>query len=335
MLTALLARTPFLTHGSLSACNRRLNALINSTAFAKERAASGFGPERALVVVGESLVSPCSHPRDTECWLKIGRRWTPGAPLNRMRVSACSAVFEGELWLIGGEAGLEPELASCDIYNPQRNTWRTGPAMLRGRSAAVCGVVDGALVVAGGFAGMHYLDHAEAYRSATGWTALPPMPTATCQATGCVLNGRLFVVGGDSTNELQVWDGTAWSLKAACPSHIFYLAASAVHDGRMMVIGGYDHDDDEEEYDDGYETSLTLMYDPTKNSWAPGAPLPEPRTSNCAIAHAGSVYLFGENRPEWIDGPSLRLQDGEWSRLTPDIPGGAPPSPCAASLLLG
>ena len=64
----------------------------------------------------------------------------------------------------------------------------------------VAGVVGGRLVVAGGF---YYgsLTSVEAY-TGTGWTPLPPMPHGALDSA-CVLNGRLYVIGG-AGNKLQV-----------------------------------------------------------------------------------------------------------------------------------
>ena len=62
------------------------------------------------------------------------------------------------------------------------------------------------------------LASAVAYRPTTGWTALPPMPHAAFMATSCVLNGRLFVAGGIGCDKLQMWDGTAWHVKADLPA---------------------------------------------------------------------------------------------------------------------
>ena len=64
--------------------------------------------------------------------------------------------------------------------------------------------VGGHLVVAGGYAeGLGHLTSVEAY-TPTGWTPLPPLPHAADDATACVLNGRLYVMGGLGCDKLQV-----------------------------------------------------------------------------------------------------------------------------------
>ena len=94
------------------------------------------------------------------------------------------------------------------------------------------------------------------------------MPHATDYATACVLNGRLFVAGGYDCGKLQVWDGTAWTLKADLPAARFG-AASAVHDGKVMVIGGAVNNQ---------ETASVIVYNPESDTWAAAEPLPAPRS---------------------------------------------------------
>ena len=78
----------------------------------------------------------------------VGRRWRPIAPLSRPRCHACTAVFENELWVIGGDDCDHDDLATVEAYNTQTNTWRSLPSMGQRRRYAVCGVVGGSLVVA-------------------------------------------------------------------------------------------------------------------------------------------------------------------------------------------
>ena len=113
---------------------------------------------------------------------------------------------------MGGDDGAN--IPTVEAYNPRTNTWRSLP--LSQRCLAVAGVVGGRLVVAGG-----YVDggdrHVEAY-TPTGWTSLPPLPHAARDATACVLNGRLYVMGGEDCDKPQArWseeNGFSWTVKA-------------------------------------------------------------------------------------------------------------------------
>ena len=128
-------------------------------------------------------------------------------------------------------------LQSVEVWNPQANSWRSSPSFRHRRSAPVAGVVGGSLVIAGGTDGRRLeLASAEAFSPATGSTSLPPMPHAADCATAVVLGGRLYVAGGADCDKLQMWDGTAWTLKADLPAARFG-AASVAFDGNLDVPG--------------------------------------------------------------------------------------------------
>ena len=122
-----LVRVPFTSHDTLRAVCRRTNALLRSSAFREKRRESGYA-ERGVVVAGGFRDGRAT----AECWLLVGRRWRPIAPLTSPRRLACSAVIENELWVIGGLGGDNQGRATVEIYNPQTDTWRIG---LPGRRA--------------------------------------------------------------------------------------------------------------------------------------------------------------------------------------------------------
>ena len=83
-----LVRVPFTSHDTLRAVCRRTNALLRSSAFREERRESGYA-ERGVVVAGGVR----GGDRTGDCWLLVGRRWRPIAPLSDPRSSACSAAW--------------------------------------------------------------------------------------------------------------------------------------------------------------------------------------------------------------------------------------------------
>ena len=300
VLNAIFCRVPFLSHGTARAVCRRTRSLLSSPAFRKERLDSGYA-KSGVVVAGGIRVG---HGPIAECWLLAGGRWWPRAPMSARRSSACTAVIDNELWVCGGSDGRQ-SLATVEVYSPASNAWRSMPALNERRENPVCGVVGGSLVVAGGYG--RTSASAEAYCPAAGrWNPIAPLLHEAWRATACVLNGRLFVAGGFQSDRLQMWDTKKWTLKAPMPA-VRYYAASVVHEGKMMVIGG--------EVDDRPTTSV-ILYDPQTDTWADGPPLPSPRAGCRAVEHAGAIMLIG-------DGPPLRFEHGEWAEL-PDIPGGSP-----------
>ena len=265
------------------------------------------------------------------------------------RTAACSVVLDNEMWVMGGEdgnygrnggRGVKNMLATVEVYSPKTNSWRSCTAMSQRRRDAVAGVVGGRLVVAGGYCiGTGRLSSAEAY-DGTQWTPLPPLPHAAYEATACVLNGRLYVMGGAGEgaeghrhryNKLQVLEmteenGLAWTVKADMPVHR-HDPASIVHEGKIMLIGGCAIEE---------HASSVMVYDEHTDSWATAPPLPvacQGRDDYKAL----HIVQEGEARVLILHrlGCLARRPNGEWAhvRMTPPVP--LPMSFAAASLRLG
>ena len=98
-----LARTPFMTHGSVRVACRRLNTIIASRAFREwrvERVLAEYG----LVVAGGQY--PGGVPT-AECSMFTSGRWRPIASLSHPRGRACSAIVEDDdgqpgVWVMCG-----------------------------------------------------------------------------------------------------------------------------------------------------------------------------------------------------------------------------------------
>ena len=161
----------------------------------------------------------------------------------------------------------------------------------------------------------------------TAWTTLPPMPHAVGGATACVLNGRLYVIGGYSSNKLQVLEMTeenelSWSCKADLPA-TRWGAASVVHEGHIMVMGGMV---------DGEASSSVVLYDSEEDAWATASPLPNTHVHNLVPAQ-----LNREGEIVILQGRNIMRRDRHTSQWVTEAghgidhaPGGAP-----GALLLG
>ena len=303
-LITLCARVPFTSHSAVRCVNPRLDALLKSRAFRNERVKAGFA-EHAVVAAG----GICNGLHLADCWMLSGGppQWRKITPLRVPRALACSAVYNGMVWLIGGMDATRDPLQSTEAWDPRTNTWSFCGVLNEGRYGAVAEVVGDSLVVAGGFSRGRRLATAEAYNPATGWVMLPPMPCPAYDATSCVLDGCLCVVGGAGSDQLQVWDGSEWVVRASLPRPR-RSAAVVVRDGRVVVAGGaemvVDDDDDDDADDDDDEpldtsvgeenpTASVLTYDPRTDRWTRSAPLPEPRWACRSLEHAGLTLVIG------------------------------------------
>jgi N-acetylneuraminic acid mutarotase len=79
-------------------------------------------------------------------------------------------------------------------------------------------------------------------------------------------------------------DGGVWQELAPMPTARQELA-TAVLNGKIYVIGGYDKD--------GNSTDTVEVYNPNTNTWASAHPIPTAQNHNSAAVAAGQLYSFG------------------------------------------
>ena len=142
-------------------------------------------------------------------------------PLNRDHLAV--VVVDDEMWAIGGRAGGENH-ARVDIYDPDADTWRAGPALPEGTSGAAEAVVDGVIYVSGGedpargeIVDRHWFLDTAAGDGAT-WQPLQPPPLAVHGVPGVALEGRFLVIAGSTRPGGQsntAWTGATQAFEAA------------------------------------------------------------------------------------------------------------------------
>ncbi len=149
-----------------------------------------------------------------------------------------------------------------------------------------------------------------------GWQALPPLPEPRSSHDACVLDGKLYVIGGwqlagGSDGD---WHASAWMADLAAPELAWQrlpdppfrrraLAVAPAH-GRIMVLGGMDAADEE-------PTARTAQFDPATATWSEGPQLPEPGFGIAAHQH-GTDLICTTRR-----GAVLRLDaaSARWQRM--------------------
>ena len=118
------------------------------------------------------------------------------APLRGNRRGAAAIEMGGEIWLIGGAADGAAS-ALVDVYDPQAETWRAGPALPQPRAGHAAAEIDGVVHVFGGrSADMRRTlgDHLELADGA--WREGAPMPAARTEAAAATLDGEIWLIGG-------------------------------------------------------------------------------------------------------------------------------------------
>jgi N-acetylneuraminic acid mutarotase len=105
------------------------------------------------------------------------------------------------------------------------------------------------------------------------WTTRSPMPTARANPAAAVLDGRIYILGGELRTEsgttilasVDVYDPAAdtWTSAASMPAPRTGHTATA-HGGRIYVLGGHDAS--------GGGKDNVWEYDPTSNGWTVRTP---------------------------------------------------------------
>lgn len=135
-------------------------------------------------------------------------------------------------------------------------------------------------------------DGAKSVNPKGAWATKAPMPTARWGAAAGVINGKLYVAGGDIAQSqklttLEVYDPATdtWATKAAMPTARSGVGVVAI-DGQLYVSGGCQ----------GWcapVTSALAVYDPATDTWTTKAPLPTARGVADVGVVSGLFYVMG------------------------------------------
>jgi N-acetylneuraminic acid mutarotase len=229
------------------------------------------------------------HPAD-DSWDSA-----PDLPAAVHHVNA--AAVEGTIYVVGSLAPDFSPVAEVWSWTPGDQAWSTGrmPMPAPARGAAAVGVVDGVILVAGGLAATGSSDVVSAYDpAADSWDQAPAhLPMPLDHATGQVVDGAFFVIGGRSNGitavSAAVWrnDATGWTARAPMPTARGGIASGVV-DGRIAVVGGEGNPDA-----DSGVFPQTEIYDPDADAWDSLADMPTPRHGMAAAGLDGGLYVPG------------------------------------------
>ena len=180
--------------------------------------------------------------------------WRQLAPMPTRRANPAAAALGGKVYVAGGfpsngSAGTDV----VESYDPQTDTWSTVTKLPAGRGAAAAAALNGLLYVAGGYvagpAGGAVSASVVAYDPSTRiWTAVAPMPTARWRLRLVAAGGRLFAIGGSSTQEtslttVELYDPATntWTTVAPMSQARSVPGVVVAHQGSdelIVVVGG-------------------------------------------------------------------------------------------------
>ena len=139
------------------------------------------------------------------------------------------------------------------------------------------------------------------------WAQKADMPTIRSDFSTCVVDGKIFVIGGSlqlewdeygdlslSTVEMYDPETDTWEGKANMPSVRSNVSVSVI-DGKIYAIGGSKTKKYQVPRGFGHESEelpTVEMYDPATDTWTQKADMPTPRkTKTCVVD--GKIYAIG------------------------------------------
>ena len=134
--------------------------------------------------------------------------WTALPPMNETRYTSGAVAINGNVYIVGGGNGSEPS-RTLEKFSPDTQEWTYLPSMPEGRCYIGAAAVGQELFVVGGMACPEgQANVAEAWvQLATVlsfdtvsqvWREVPPMTCRRYSPACCVLNGKLYAIGGHS-----------------------------------------------------------------------------------------------------------------------------------------
>jgi N-acetylneuraminic acid mutarotase len=241
----------------------------------------------------------CSN---VEVYDPVTNTWIEKTPMPTARGCIGCAVVDGKIYVIGGAIDATPHtLATVEVYNPVTDTWDTTKAPMPTKRAHVsASEVNGKIYVIGGSkqGGSTWaaLDTVEVYDPATDtWTAKSHIPTARWSLSACVVDEKIYAIGGNhypyqpnvvSTVEMYDPEEDRWTEKKGMWMQRYSLSCSAVN-GKIYAIGGWNSSTN------GPLFQYVEEYDPVEDKWTVKTNLPYAIAGLSSCSVNGRIYGIG------------------------------------------
>ena len=256
------------------------------------------GPGPSPSTAPSAIPSALASPVPTSAWHVTG-----SPAVDRGNSGIAIGLLDGRVLVVGG--GIGP-LKSAEVYDSRTGVWAATGSMHDARSYPIgVRLANDKVLVAGGNNGTTDLDTAELYDPATGvWTQTGPMTESRNQAFASLLStGKVLVAGrgaDDGVHETaELFDpasGTWTKTGSMTTGRAGPLGATLMHDGRLLVSGGFTDD----------PTSAEI-YDPTTGKWTATAHMQHGRgdTQSSILLSNGMVIVSGGDDTRLLPTPNI------------------------------
>jgi N-acetylneuraminic acid mutarotase len=203
-------------------------------------------------------------------------------------------VVDGKIYIIGGG---KTAVSRVDVYDPATDTWSRAADMPTARMLYARVAWNGKIYTFGGMTGTlgsssPTVNVTEVYDPQTdSWSQVTPMPTGVWEHSACVVNDKIYVIGGatniNSLQIFQVYDARTdtWSNATPKPLNTRGFSATAVC-SKIYTVGGW--------LNSGQRPYAEMwIYDTATDTWVAGVSLPENRATATLSMVNGKIYAIG------------------------------------------
>ncbi|MCW4046407.1 MAG: hypothetical protein NWE99_02445 [Candidatus Bathyarchaeota archaeon] len=227
--------------------------------------------------------------------------WTAKTPMPTPRIFFAIAVCQNKIYVMGGwswnkttNSGAE---AINEVYDPYTDTWETKAPMLQARLESSASVVGDEIYVIGGRLQNDPFSNQVYNVTSDSWCTKKPLPYPSVGFASVAIGGKIYIMGERSDKAgvyfNQIYDprNDSWSMGATMPKGVRYAAAGVTTGSlalkRIDLVGGYHGGL-------GFLAESTVqMYDPEKDTWTVGQPMPTPRYGLAVAVVDDRLYAFG------------------------------------------
>lgn len=236
------------------------------------------------------------------------QQWRYGSNMPTLRSGAIAQVVGDQIYVIGGgfkqENGTFKFLRTTEIYDPVKDSWRSGPDMIMPHDFPAGILHDNYIYILGG----HHPDavvagpqtdpgfeFCERLNIATGqWEELAPLPTPRFALTAVVIDNKIVTMGGvafrpegfNNFDHTEVYDPQTnqWSHGDITLPWTSAGQGSCMVDQFMFIFGGYSGDG---------ISSHAACYDTLNKQWHILPAMPHTLAAMGVAVHANEIYLLG------------------------------------------
>ena len=244
--------------------------------------------------------------------------WTTKAPMQVARANFGIAVVDGKVYTFGGDDGspmgnvipahirTAETVNTTEEYDPTLDAWTFKKPMPTARALLGVAVYQNKVYCIGGYYGKYVYNNDvleeteyfntgvnEVYDPATdAWVTRAAMPTFDHFATANVVNGRIYVIGSNTTQAYNPATDS-WTTKAPPLCEINSPGVSAVVDNKIYFIGTGTS------ADGVWKGAFIQAYNPANDNWTIIDEAPTYMLSGTAGATTGAkapkrIYFFDE-----------------------------------------